>query len=159
MSRKKYFTEEERKENKRKANYLRYQNNKEDTLAKSALWKKNNPELCLVTRAKNSSKKRGIEFDLKVGDFTIPKYCPYIGMELTYTIGEGKKDSNMSIDRIKNSVGYIPSNVQIISNLANQMKSKATEEELISFAKGVLRIHAGIDCDKVSSECGELRQV
>lgn len=32
------------------------------------------------------------------------------------------------------------------------MKQNATSEELINFAKGILKIHAGIDVDKIITQ-------
>jgi len=55
-------------------------------------------------------------------------------------LGHGYLDSNSSIDRIVPELGYIKGNVQVISRLANQTKNSATKEQLIVFAKNILRI-------------------
>jgi hypothetical protein len=91
--------------------------------------------------AKNNAEQHQREFNISVEDIQIPTHCPYLGIELTNILGDGKIPSNISIDRIDSSKGYIKGNVQIISHLANRMKQEATVEELISFAKGVLKLH------------------
>ena len=55
---------------------------------------------------------------------------------------QGEKANTLaSVDRIDSKLGYTQDNIQIISYLANLMKSHASEEELVSFANGVLAIH------------------
>lgn len=39
------------------------------------------------------------------------------------------------------SKGYVKDNIQVLSLLANQMKSNATPEELVKFSKNVLKIY------------------
>lgn len=98
-------------------------------------------EYIIWYRAKESSKRRGLDFNLEVDDIIIPKKCPYLGIELCFDIESRGQDNYYSIDRIDSTKGYVKGNVQIISYLANIMKNKATNEQLMVFAKNVLKIH------------------
>lgn len=105
------------------------------------IWIENNYERVLYNQAKRSSKPRGLSFSLGIEDILIPTLCPYLEIPLTKTQGKGIIWSNASIDRIDNTKGYIKGNIQIISRLANSMKQQASKEELIVFAKNILRLH------------------
>lgn len=69
--------------------------------------------------------------------------CPYTGFNLILpknTTGfEDKKIDirNASIDRIDNSKGYIKSNIQFVSVMANWAKNILSDEELIEFCVAV----------------------
>ena len=102
-------------------------------------WLGNNQEYRLLHSAKQRAKREGMVFRLGYSDIKIPSHCPYLGMPITNIMGQGNYFSNASIDRIDSNLGYTPDNIQIISILANQMKSNATEEQLIVFAQNVLR--------------------
>lgn len=103
----------------------------------------NNPKKRLLWTARMRAKRDNIEFSLLEDHIIIPEFCPYLGIKLTNIQGKGRKIyTNISIDRIDSSKGYTPDNIQIISNLANRMKADATEEQLITFAEGVLKLHA-----------------
>lgn len=92
-------------------------------------------------RVKREGKRK---FALDFDTFDFPEYCKYLGIKLDYSVGKGKIcDNSPSFDRIDGSKDYIPGNVEIISHKANTMKSSANKDELVTFAKSVLRIHGG----------------
>jgi len=99
--------------------------------------KENDPALYLWKYAKARAKHDSMEFDLEVTDIVIPEVCPY--MKTKFVMGD--KQLAASLDRIDSSRGYTKDNVRVISSRANRMKNNATEQELISFAKGVLDVH------------------
>lgn len=79
-------------------------------------------------------------------DITLVDCCPYLGVKLDYSHPASRKGKRTcyqaTLDRIDSSKGYVPGNVQVISWLANKMKSNATIEELVSFATNTLKIHS-----------------
>jgi hypothetical protein len=96
------------------------------------------PEAYLLYKARENARLGNHDFNLTIEDIIIPKYCPYLGVELVTKKGH---KYCASIDRIDSSKGYIKGNIQIISYLANTMKSNATKEELLAFASGIFEIY------------------
>lgn len=92
-------------------------------------------------RAKQNAKESNYEFNLDVEDIVIPKFCPYLQIRLETDYKYRYSDNYYSIDRIDSSKGYVKGNVQVISRLANTMKSNATIEQLKIFSESVLRYH------------------
>lgn len=90
----------------------------------------NYPKKALIYRAKVRAKKLGIEFDLKIENISIPTICPVLGIELN-TFGSKMGDDSPSLDRINPMIGYIKSNVSVISQKANRLKSNLTRETLV----------------------------
>ena len=99
------------------------------------------PEKRMHYSSKSNAKKRGLSHTITPCDIVVPDKCPYLDVPLTNIHGNGVVFTNCSIDRIDNSKGYTPDNIQVISRLANIMKHTATEEELVTFANNVLRLH------------------
>lgn len=64
--------------------------------------------------------------------------CPIMGTD--FTIG-GDRNTSPSLDRIDPNKGYTPDNIQIISTLANTMKSNASDAELLQFCTYYLRYY------------------
>ena len=92
-----------------------------------------------VNDSKKRAKKKNLDFDLDA-DYVLKLLiqsnftCPYLSVPFE------KKESDyvISIDRIDSSQGYVKGNIEITSRLANTMKNKATQDQLITFAKNIL---------------------
>jgi predicted nucleic acid-binding Zn-ribbon protein len=98
------------------------------------------PESKMFQRAKGRAKQKGLDFNLTVKDIIIPKHCPILGTELVCKSGaSGGQKNSPALDRKDSKKGYTKDNIQVISHLANMMKSHATEEELISFANWIIK--------------------
>lgn len=99
-----------------------------------------NPVNRLLWRAKARAKQYNIPFNITKEDIILPTHCPYLGIPLIYSRPRGITGDNViSIDRIDNTKGYVRGNIEIISLLANTMKSNASKENLISFANEILK--------------------
>tara|TARA_B110000858_G_scaffold22778_1_gene22983 strand:- start:803 stop:1210 length:408 start_codon:yes stop_codon:yes gene_type:complete len=98
--------------------------------AKYDAWVSNNMEAYLVRSSLHGAKQRGLEHTITKDDVVIPTHCPLLGVELVY--------GNTSLDRIDNTKGYVPGNVEVLSSQANYMKRNATINELKTFATNIL---------------------
>ena len=112
--------------------------------------KQNNPALFMWKQAKHRAQYDydNMVFEIEVTDIVLPEMCPYMGVGFLPL----DKKYGYSLDRIDSTKGYTKDNIQVISRIANIMKNNATEQELISFAKGVLASHpkeVGCDADSM----------
>jgi hypothetical protein len=96
-----------------------------------------NLEANMVSRARKRATKLGIEFSITKEDIIIPEYCPLLGVKLEAGT-KGKYSMSPSLDKIDPTKGYTKDNIWVISTKANTMKSNATKEELITFAKNIM---------------------
>ena len=95
---------------------------------------KRSPQEHMHNAAQQRSRVSGLEFTITQADINIPETCPILGMPLVRHVGSpGGRPNSPALDRIDNALGYIPGNVQVISHLANMMKSHANEEQLFRF--------------------------
>lgn len=94
-------------------------------------------------RWKASAISKGITWDLVIDDLDWPKTCPYLDVVLNYG-SDDKADNVASLDKIIPEKGYIKGNVQIISNLANRMKSSASYDQLLTFSKNAALLYGGV---------------
>lgn len=69
----------------------------------------------------------GLPFTIEPSDIIVPALCPVLGIPLSMT---GPRDGRPSLDRCIPALGYVPSNVCVISFRANRIKSDATAAEL-----------------------------
>ena len=98
-------------------------------------------EVRLYYCAKQRARRDGLEFTITVDDIIIPELCPLLGVPITNVSGQGRVQTNASIDRKDPSKGYTPDNIWVISDLANRMKQDATPEQLVAFANNVQRVY------------------
>ena len=122
---------------------LKTKEEKEALLSIKRKWKEEHPEINLWSAVKYRAKKENIPFNIEISDIKIPKVCPYLNIELTSKKGIKHADNLMSVDRIDAKKGYIKGNIEVISYKANRMKNNANTEELIIFAKNILKIYEG----------------
>jgi hypothetical protein len=105
------------------------------------------PEGRLFYRLYKAHRDFGYNFNITVEDIVIPEYCPYLNIKLSTDPKDMNEDNYYSGDRIDSSKGYTKGNVQVISLLANKMKNKATQEQLLKFAVNGLNLIKKLEDD------------
>lgn len=132
--------------------------------------RRNFPLRYILYRTKGNAKKRGIDFSLKISDLpAIPEFCPiFPWIRLEYqvdTVGKskgapGQSYGALSLDRIDNSKGYIPGNIQFISWRANWLKSNAETRELIALGECAKKSFKGLEIQyaELKCKCGNLKK-
>lgn len=75
----------------------------------------------------DSSRKRGLEFSLSIADFRkllLRKRCAYTGVAMTIHRGcNQQNNTDLTIERIDNKIGYVRGNVISVCAAANKVKS------------------------------------
>ncbi len=104
--------------------------------------KKNyNKDACVLQGIRIRSRQKGLEFNLDLEDMTYPEFCPVFGFKLERSNTGSPAKNSPSVDRIDPTKGYVKGNIQMISQLANSMKSNATPEELLMFADWIIKTY------------------
>lgn len=83
----------------------------------------------MLGAAKARASRKGLPFNLTLGDLTLPATCPVLGIDLDFGAGAAS-DHSPSLDRIVPALGYVRGNVLIVSTRANRIKNDASVEEL-----------------------------
>lgn len=122
-----------------------YERTKHRRPSQQVEWNKKNPEKRILFASRSRARKVGLEHTLSLEDIIIPEVCPYLEIPLVCNHGgNGYNENSPSVDRIDNSKGYIPGNVEIISRKANTMKSNATIDELLYFAYNIIKKYGNL---------------
>jgi len=95
----------------------------------------------LYGSANTRAKEFNLPFNIISEDIKLIKICPLLKIPLEYGNTKIEKYS-ASLDKIDPQKGYVKGNIQVISMLANQMKSSANKEELIIFSKNILNFYS-----------------
>lgn len=116
---------------------LRKYNRTPKALAKCRAYRKRrkirDPWCDMLHAAKQRAKRLRLPFNIDVAKLRIPDRCPVLG--ITLVPGNRKKhDWSPSLDRLVPELGYVNSNVRVISYRANMLKNNATAGELRAVA-------------------------
>ncbi len=66
--------------------------------------------------------------------------CAVTQVPMTHIQGEGYGVmTNVTIDRIDNSIGYVPDNVRLVCRAVNYMKASMSDAEMVQWAAMILR--------------------
>lgn len=65
--------------------------------------------------------------------------CALSGVEMTYSAGAGRVNTNISIDRIDSSVGYVRGNVQFVCDVVNRMKQDLSQIDLMLWCNRLIK--------------------
>lgn len=135
------------KSHERKLACDRYNSNKPLILKKNKQWRDSESGVKhrMLHRSLQRSKEKGYDNDISIDDIIIPEECPVFHVQFNSGSKAGGYWNSPSIDRKDSSKGYTKDNIQVISMRANTMKSDASVEELVKFAKWVLDTY----CDDI----------
>lgn len=98
-------------------------------------WIKKNPTRRLWSAARHRASRANLPFDITPEDIIVPDVCPVFGIEFEVNTGEKAKYNSPSLDRFIPELGYVKSNIQVISFRANWIKQNATLQEVEALAK------------------------
>jgi hypothetical protein len=97
--------------------------------ARKAQRSKTEPWFDLYNHARQRARETGAQFALTLAGvknmYPVDGRCPVLGIELQR--GSVTQDQSPSLDRLDPTKGYVPSNVTIISYLANRIKQQETD--------------------------------
>lgn len=68
--------------------------------------------------------------------------CAITGLPMTLEVGKGLTGTNVSVDRIDSSKGYIKGNMQLVQHTANTMKSDLSMNELLDYCERILKTNS-----------------
>ena len=104
-------------------------------------------EKCLRFRflgARDRAIKQNIPFNLEL-QYIIDLWssqngiCALSGLPMTFELKQGRVPTNVSIDKIDRTLGYIKGNIQLVCMVCNQIKSDLTEIEMYNFCKNIVK--------------------
>ena len=96
----------------------------------------------MYTEVKSRAKLSNIEFNLEKQDVKIPDVCPILGIPLIVSFG-GRTDNTPTLDKIIPNKGYTKGNVQVVSWIANRLKSDCIDPSI--FERIALYIRSNLD--------------
>lgn len=108
---------------------------------------------CLNSRllaAKDRANAHQIPFNISL-DYLIELWntqkgvCALSGIKMTYELKKGRIPTNVSIDKIDRTKGYVTGNIQLVCMACNQIKSDMSEELMYFFCKNIVEHYENKD--------------
>lgn len=93
--------------------------------------------------ARDRAKKHNLQFDITL-DYLLQLWeqqsgiCALSGINMTCSRFNGRTHTNVSIDRINPTDGYIKGNIQLVCMACNQIKSDMTDFQMYNFCKHIV---------------------
>lgn len=92
----------------------------------------------LMRLLNKKSRGRHLDIDYVLGIYDAQKgRCALSGVEMTHIAGHGRVPTNISIDRIDSSKGYVKGNIQLVCCAVNVAKSNWPQQDFIEMCKRV----------------------
>lgn len=97
-----------------------------------------------LSKTKHRSIKANIEYNL-IFKYMLDLWnrqeglCALTGIPMTIKVGEGRKHTAASIDKIEPEKGYVMGNVRFICQAVNMMRQDFTDQELRDWCKLILK--------------------
>lgn len=124
----------EKNPEKQRAQSRRYYSKPKGIRSRNALkgkYRSSDPVFYMWKGAKDRAFRKCLDFTIEITDISVPEFCPVLGMRLTANQSRlSDRSYSMSLDRVDNTIGYVPGNVAVISNRANKIKRDASVQEL-----------------------------
>ena len=129
----------------RELNYNRDYNKRPEVIERKSNWARahNNKSLRTILNVKLSAarkrardKKLPFNLDIEYLQSIYIETCPILEIPLNWA-GGPRTDNTPALDKIIPELGYVKGNVRFISTKANSMKTDATIEQLLTFAKNI----------------------
>lgn len=112
-----------------------WKHNKQKCIDKKDKDNEKNPQGKIFWQIRSRARKTGIEFTIEKTDIIIRDKCPCCDKKIFIQgHGVGNCDTNPSIDRVNNDLGYIKGNIEMICFRCNSIKRNATSIELRQIA-------------------------
>ena len=99
------------------------------------------PRNYINTLLSHKNRRKSLSIDYVMGIYENQGgRCALSGVPMTFTRGRGNIPTNISIDRIDSSIGYVEGNIQLVCRAVNMIKNEWNQEDLISFCRKIIEV-------------------
>ena len=107
-------------------------------------WRKERPANVILNNCRKNARKRGQECTITAEEIVAllePMICSVTGLPLYWDYGGSERTNPWapSLDRIDNTVGYVPGNVRAVCWAFNQMRGEFPDEVVMTLAQAFVR--------------------